>query len=425
MIKSYERVKLNTGRKVLTIKTNEFDENFKGSKVLRFYYCLELNNNKINFDTKEERNNFLNNLVDISNENNKSFEKNIAIVLEAEMDYEYLEEFHEGLARVLKDGLYGYIDKTGEEVIRCQFEDANDFHEGLAAVKKDEKWGYIDKTGKEVIRCQFFYAYNFHEGIAVYSGGFLLGNGYIDKTGKKVIKYQVQRANDFHEGLAAVENAEGRGYYIDKTGKEVIRHQFWAVNDFHEGIARVFDGWQYGYIDKNGKEVIKCQFSDAYDFHDGLALVHTVEGWKYIDKNCNEVISIKHDYRSVNDFHEGLALVEEYGRYGYIDKTGKEVIKCQFSDAYDFHDGLARVKKDGLWNYIDKKGKKLTKKIILTSVDDIINFPNNPIITSANKYYTLNFNGNLVYFKTEEERDNFLKQYDNPLIETAKKKIKK
>ena len=354
MIKSYERVKLNTGRKVLTIKTNEFNENFKGSKVLRFNYCLELNNNKINFDTKEERNNFLNNLVDISNENNKSFEKNIAIVLEAEMDYEYLEEFHEGLARVLKDGLYGYIDKTGEEVIRCQFEDANDFHEGLAAVKKDEKWGYIDKTGKEV-----------------------------------------------------------------------IRHQFWAVNDFHEGIARVFDGWQYGYIDKNGKEVIKCQFSDAYDFHDGLALVHTVEGWKYIDKNCNEVISIKHDYRSVNDFHEGLALVEEYGRYGYIDKNGKEVIKCQFSDAYDFHDGLARVKKDGLWNYIDKKGKKLTKKIILTSVDDIINFPNNPIITSANKYYTLNFNGNLVYFKTEEERDNFLKQYDNPLIETAKKKIKK
>ena len=46
MIKSYEEVKLNTGRKVLT-------------KVLRFNYCLELNNNKINFKTEEERDNFL------------------------------------------------------------------------------------------------------------------------------------------------------------------------------------------------------------------------------------------------------------------------------------------------------------------------------------------------------------------------------
>ena len=47
------------------------------------------------------------------------------------------------------------------------------------------------------------------------------------------------------------------------------------------------------------------------------------------------------------------------------------------------------------------------------------------LLYQISNYYTLNFNGNLVYFKTEEERDNFLKQYDNPLIETAKKKIKK
>ena len=29
------------------------------------------------------------------------------------------------------------------------------FSEGLASVKKDDKWGYIDKTGKEVIPCQY------------------------------------------------------------------------------------------------------------------------------------------------------------------------------------------------------------------------------------------------------------------------------
>ena len=47
----------------------------------------------------------------------------------------------------------GYINKKGEEVISCQYEDAWSFTEnGLAAVQKgDNIWSYIDATGKEVI----------------------------------------------------------------------------------------------------------------------------------------------------------------------------------------------------------------------------------------------------------------------------------
>ena len=58
-------------------------------------------------------------------------------------------------------------------------------------------------------------------------------------------------------------------------------------------------------------------------------------------------------------------------------------------------------------------------------MDDIINIPNDTTIISVNKYYTLNFDDNLVCFKTEEERDDFIKQYDNTLIELPKKMIKK
>ena len=47
---------------------------------------------------------------------------------------------------------YGYIDKTGKEVIPCRYDDAGNFSEGLAEVKLDDfHWAWLDKKGKEVV----------------------------------------------------------------------------------------------------------------------------------------------------------------------------------------------------------------------------------------------------------------------------------
>ena len=46
--------------------------------------------------------------------------------------YEKLNNFHEGLAAVQHNGLWGYIDKEGNEVIPCQYESAEDFNNSRA-----------------------------------------------------------------------------------------------------------------------------------------------------------------------------------------------------------------------------------------------------------------------------------------------------
>ena len=51
--------------------------------------------------------------------------------------------FFEGLAYVVKDGEYGFINKKGKFVIAPQFDDAYHFHEGVARVVKDGKYGFI------------------------------------------------------------------------------------------------------------------------------------------------------------------------------------------------------------------------------------------------------------------------------------------
>ena len=66
-------------------------------------------------------------------------------------NYNIVGDFSEGLAYIKKDKKYGYIDKSGKEVIPAVYNYVSDFSEGVAAVEKDGKYGYIDKSGKEVV----------------------------------------------------------------------------------------------------------------------------------------------------------------------------------------------------------------------------------------------------------------------------------
>ena len=55
----------------------------------------------------------------------------------------------EGLAVLKVNGLYGFIDKTGTEVIPLKYDKASNFVDGLAEVILNGKSGFVDKGGKE------------------------------------------------------------------------------------------------------------------------------------------------------------------------------------------------------------------------------------------------------------------------------------
>ena len=107
------------------------------------------------------------------------FKKDGAVVIPAK--YNFADSFSEGLARVVINGKWSYIDKSGKEVIQLKYDVVGDFSEGLAAVKLNGKWGYINKSGKEVIPLKYDSAYYFSNGQA---SAILNGEwGYIDKQG--------------------------------------------------------------------------------------------------------------------------------------------------------------------------------------------------------------------------------------------------
>ena len=184
--------------------------------------------------------------------------------------YLTLNEPSEGLLQFhqAKTSESGFINTTGQIVIPEKFAWTSDFHEGLAAVIENDHWGYIDHSGKMVITlpkdCSF--AEPFSEGLAAIALGgdektkeFLRVSsgakwGFIDTNGKLVIpaiyySNSMQPFNfdhpTFKDGLAAVAIGSDTDYkfgYIDKTGKWVIHPQFKSASKFDKGKARVCIG---------------------------------------------------------------------------------------------------------------------------------------------------------------------------------------
>ena len=210
-------------------------------------------------------------------------------------------------------GLKGFVNQSGEWVIRPQFEYCGTFSEGLCWVTTPESnggIGFIDTTGKMVIPCEFEWAVehqpcDFHEGLCPVI--VLPENecfGYIDKTGKRAFPGIYSYEADFSEGLAGVREVEelGDGFvkskrsgYIDKTGEMVLvideTDQAPHCGEFHEGIAKVRAYNKAWFIDKTGKKLFELDPEEYYtgdtsQFSEGLMYVCSKNrGPGFFDKN--------------------------------------------------------------------------------------------------------------------------------------------
>jgi hypothetical protein len=75
--------------------------------------------------------------------------------------------FRSGLAPVKKVNKWGFIKSDGSFAIEPAYDNARGFHEGVAAVTNTKGyWGYIDRSGKQIIPFMYHFADNFDEGRA-------------------------------------------------------------------------------------------------------------------------------------------------------------------------------------------------------------------------------------------------------------------
>ena len=293
-----------------------------------------------------------------------------------------------GLARIVNNGKYGFVDRSGALVILCMFDDAQPFTAATTPVKQSGKWGLIDQTGafvldpiydiilpfsNEIAPCQLKGKWGYidqsgaqvaqpkfdevsteiSEPIPVRIGGKW---GYWDRfarDGKLVITARYEEAFPFHDGLAPVRDNSG-WHFINTQGDKVIKGGFDWIAGFSDGKARILMRGKWGFVDRKGNLAVEPAFDEARDFHEGLAPVRSGELWGYI--NASGEVIVPPEYDNAWEFEDGLATVSKNGCWGFIDVTGNEVIPAEYDNVMDFHGSLAPVQQDIFWGYIDRNG---------------------------------------------------------------------
>jgi hypothetical protein len=341
-------------------------------------------------------------------------------------DYRQIMPFREGLALVSAASnvsnasnkyLYGFIDKTGREVIPTQFPYALSFSEGLAVARDASgKYIFINRSGNRAFEGNFSVAYSFSNGAAnvgipVTGDAFATDYLLIDKTGKPLTEkfeqmnlygnfYRVKKNNKWglisrtgktliepvyeyiNESNFRDENGNYKGYsegvltaklngkwgMTDTAGKVLVAFSFDRIDAFNEGLSPAYLNGKGGYMDKRGVFVIPAVYKAVYPFNKGYAWVSAPGGCAIINKTGKAICPFKYEpmglQMEASFFDNGLAAVKRNNKIGFINTEGREVIPCIYDfepmgNYAGFFNVKARVKLNGKQLTIDTNGNEI------------------------------------------------------------------
>jgi hypothetical protein len=165
----------------------------------------------------------------------------------------------EGLLRIRRARLYGFLDLDGREAVPCRYPDAHDgFWCGLAGVSRDGCWGFVDRHGHEVVPPRYVWVEPFFDGVGTAGVLGAAGYGRIDPEGRERVRCAwASPVGRFREGRAQVD----LGPLVDPG------------RDGAGTLARA----QIGFVDEQGELVVPCRFVSATDFADGVSWVTTLD----------------------------------------------------------------------------------------------------------------------------------------------------
>ena len=206
----------------------------------------------------------------------------------------------------------------------------NDKNQILYPIQENGLFGFIDSTGNKLIEPQYLYVEKFNEELAL------------------AVVDTIHQPITFSDSLNLKSNGKSidnrniiiKYGFINKKNKFILPPIYTLslnVNDidfnkidlsafiFHDKLALLQDkdSQKYGYINQLGDTIIKCQYRNASPFSEGKAAVQ---------KDFNEILP-----------NEKYTFDIQSLKWGYINTKGEMIIDFQYLFASPFNNGIAHV----------------------------------------------------------------------------------
>lgn len=274
--------------------------------------------------------------------------------------YDEIAPYSEGLARVEKNDLVGFIDMRGSEVVSCRFDDAYDFNGGLAIVEEQGMFGVLDRSGRYVIPAAY-------EELGSPDSGFIPFrldsiNGYLDYGGG-IQQWGIPftSCGDFVDGYAVVETAEGWGM-IDTLGTVVIPFEYDWVDAYESAPVRVRKDSLFGLFRVGGSPLTDIIYQGIGRQENGKRLVAKDGKYGYLDNSGELSIDFNWSYQPdalrYGEFRQGYAIAKESTGWGLIDILGDYVHEPGYDAIENFNGSTMAYKKGQKWGFMDVQGQR-------------------------------------------------------------------
>lgn len=228
---------------------------------------------------------------------------------------------------------YGIYTASGKQLVAFHYDEIRPYHmDGYLPVLKDKLWGLLNKDGIEVLPCKYSdISFIDNEGFVEVTIG-KRKRAFIHLDGHQITGY-TNYLFGFKEGLCPVKKKKWG--FVDKQGIIVIPIAYLDVTSFNQGLARVQDiNGKFGCINKNNEFVIQPVYDWIYPF-DGYCYT-TVRQIDKLRQNQEGLISNKGEillpiqYKEViNTKLDGVVIIKDDTRNGIIKiRESKEDVVC-------------------------------------------------------------------------------------------------
>ena len=302
--------------------------------------------------------------------------------------YDAIGEETSYLYPVKKGEYWGCINRQGEEVIHCVYDEIQPAVDGLLAVKFHGEYGVIDKQGRWVVFPQKKF-------LKVINDKFYLE---LDRalTNLKSFEegtiYFTENKVEVFDSYLVEHLSDGGVWKVDFSGRILNKS---ATNDRYEEVRAPSEGYypvkingQYGFVDNQNRLRIANRYDDVGNFKEGFAAIKLIGHWGFIDKR--ERIVVQPLYSSVSEFMDGLAIVSTEKGFGLIEYNGDKVSAFDYDSIYHEANGRYVVLKGDKKGLINKQGRL----IVNPKYDELVDVGNGHVIVKKfGKYGVLDLNG--------------------------------
>ena len=310
-------------------------------------------------------------------------------------------DFYGNYANIIKDSVYGYIDKAGNEVFIKNLEEVFFYYGNTGTAKKNGLYGLINRKGDSLTDFKYTMASNFgfnhfrcqtmntRSHILDSKGNIIFNSdldidiqshyfeadslfiyqeiidgkklkGLVNKKNEILLKPKYQEIYFINDAEFYVVQHDNKYGFIDKLGDEVIPLIYDEVGtNINEHLISAQKNGKWGFINRKNEEIIPFVYDEAYAFMDDLACVKKGDFFGFINKQNKTMVEFNLEKTRFPFFTDKLGLFTKEGKYGFINKKGKIKIPAMYDKAMPFINGLAYVELNGKAGYIDKKGKQV------------------------------------------------------------------